>query len=68
MWDKILVAKNSEVRTFYAVDTIYSYFQDRDLFPTTHYELHYELREGNRLLKIRRLGVGTDTKYSVAPD
>jgi hypothetical protein len=35
IWDKILVAKSSEVIIFYAVDTIYSYFQD--LFPTTHY-------------------------------
>jgi len=37
IWDKILVAKSSEVITFYAVDTIYSYFQD--LFPTTHYDM-----------------------------
>src|SRR5918994_7778994 len=35
IWDKILVAKSSEVITFYSVDTVYSYFQD--LFPTTHY-------------------------------
>jgi hypothetical protein len=37
IWEKILVAKSKEVITFYAVDTIYSYFQD--LFPTTHYDM-----------------------------
>lgn len=37
LWEKILVAKDSEVITFYTTDTIYSYFQD--LFPTTHYDM-----------------------------
>jgi hypothetical protein len=33
----------------------------------TSNDIDAQLRQGNRLLKIRRLGTGTDTKYSVAP-
>ena len=30
-------------------------------------DVDMQLRQGNRLLKIKRLGTGTDTKYSVSP-
>lgn len=33
----------------------------------TSRDIDAQLRQGNRLLKIRRLGTGTDTKYSVSP-
>jgi len=33
----------------------------------TSYDIDAQLRQGNRLLKIRRLGEGTETKYSVSP-
>ena len=33
----------------------------------TSNDIDTQLRQGNRLLKIRRLGIGTDTKYSVSP-
>ena len=33
----------------------------------TSNDIDAQLRQGIRLLKIKRLGVGTDTKYSVAP-
>lgn len=32
----------------------------------TSRDIDNQLRQGNRLLKIRRLGTGTDTKYSVS--
>jgi hypothetical protein len=32
----------------------------------TSIEIDVQLRQGNRLLKIRRLGSGTETKYSVS--
>jgi hypothetical protein len=33
----------------------------------TSNDVDAQLRQGNRLLKIKRLGEGTDTKYSVSP-
>ena len=33
----------------------------------TSRDIDAQLRQGNKLLKIRRLGTGTDTKYSVSP-
>jgi len=33
----------------------------------TSNDIDTQLRQGNRLLKIRRLGIGIDTKYSVSP-
>jgi hypothetical protein len=33
----------------------------------TSNDIDAQLRQGNRLLKIRRLGTGTETKYSVSP-
>lgn len=33
----------------------------------TSKDIDAQLRQGNRVLKIRRLGEGTDTKYSVSP-
>jgi ABC-type uncharacterized transport system YnjBCD substrate-binding protein len=34
---------------------------------STSRDIDAQLRQGNRLLKIKRLGLGTDTKYSVSP-
>jgi hypothetical protein len=37
IWKQLMIAKNEHIITFFATDTIYSYFQD--LFPTTHYDM-----------------------------
>jgi hypothetical protein len=34
---------------------------------STSRDIDAQLRQGNRLLKIKRLGLGTETKYSVQP-
>jgi hypothetical protein len=37
IWRQLTIAKHEHVITYFATDTIYSYFQD--LFPTTHYTM-----------------------------
>jgi hypothetical protein len=37
LWKQLMIAKHEHVITYFATDTIYSYFQD--LFPTTHYTM-----------------------------
>jgi hypothetical protein len=37
LWKQLMIAKDEHVITYFAIDTVYSYFQD--LFPTTHYTM-----------------------------